>query len=133
MIVGDPLVTFSSEKPFVLWIIFLLAVLVLWAIIVWSWSVSTRYAYIEDNKFFKSCRQGLSIVKSKMHKFLGIGILLLLIHSLFMCIYYCVLGDHGAPTWTVVILTIIAQQIFAFSRIAVRGFGYSLILDQNDR
>jgi len=128
-VVGDPLVTFSSEKPYVIWIIILAIVFILWLIIIWSWSVSSRLHFIDGNSFFTSLKLGFKTVRNKWIKFLSIGMLLIGIHVLLMFVYYWVMGDRGAPSWIIVLFGILVQQIFAFVRVALRGFGYSLLED----
>jgi len=132
-IVGDPLATFSSEKPYVLWIVALIGTFILWSIIVWSWSVSTRIHYIDGNSFFASLKYGFKIVLEEVLKFVAIGLLLVAIHVILMLMYYCIMGDRGAPSWTIVLIGILIQQIFAFARVALRGFGYSLLEDLNSK
>ncbi len=130
-IVGDPLVTFSSEKPFVLWIVALTAIFFLWSIMVWSWSVSCRFHFIDGNSFFTSLKYGFKIVFEKLLKFQSVGLLLIGIHVILILVYYCIMGDRGAPSWLVVLFGILVQQIFAFVRIVIRGFGYTLLEDIN--
>lgn len=130
-IVGDPLVTFSSEKPYVIWIIFMIALFILWLIFVWSWSVSSRFQYIAGNSFFTALKSGFKIVWKQFLKFQSIGLLLIGIHVFLMLVYYFIMGDRGAPNWCIVLFGILVQQIFAFIRVALRGFGYSLVEDLN--
>lgn len=127
MIVGDPLETFSSEKPYVLWILFLLFVFIIWMILVWSWSVTSRYYYIEGSSFGSALKNGFKGVRRNLKKYLGVGFLLLLLNGLLMLLYYLIMGDRGAPSWVVVIFGILVQQIWAFVRIAIRGLGYTFI------
>ena len=130
-IVGDPLATFSSEKPFVLWIVTLIGTFIFWSILVWSWSVSTRFHFIDGNSFFASLKYGFKIVFEKFLILEAVGLLLIGIHVILMLVYYCIMGDRGAPSWVVVLMGILVQQIFAFARIAIRGFGYGLLEDLN--
>ncbi len=128
-IVGDPLVTFSSEKPFVIWIVILIGFFLLWSIIIWCWSVSSRLYYISGNPFFTSLKLGYKSVLSKFLKYEVIGLLLVGIHVFLMFLSYCIMGDRGASSWWIVLLGISMQQIFAFIRIVIRGFGYALVKD----
>lgn len=128
-LVGDPLVTFSSEKPYVIWILILSFVFILWLIIIWSWSIVTRLHFIGGNAFFSSIKLGVQTVKNKWYQFLGIGLLLVGIHVVLMFIYYCIMGDRGAPSWGIVVFGILVQQTFAVIRVTLRGFGYVLVED----
>ena len=130
-IVGDPLVTFSSEKPYVIWIIVLVGTFILWSITIWSWSVSTRFHYINGSPLFTSLKLGFNSVWNSLFKFIGIGLLLVAIHIILMCFYYLIMGDRGAPSWAIVIIGIFVQQIFAFTRVAIRGLGYGMVEDLN--
>ena len=128
-IVGDPLVTFSSEKPYVLWIVFLSILLVFWSITVWAWSVVSRCHYISGSSFFASLKKGLKSLMSNWFKFQAIGLLIVGIHVFLMFSYYWIMGDRGAPSWCVVIFGIIVQQIYHYLRIILRGFGFALVDD----
>lgn len=130
-IVGDPLATFSSEKPFVLWIVFLIGLFILWSIVIWSWSVSSRFHFIDGNSFFTSLKLGLYTVFKKIFKFGAIGLLLVGIHVILIIFYTCIMEDRGASSWVIVLFGILGQQIFAFIRVALRGYGYALIEDLN--
>lgn len=123
-LVGDPLVTFSSEKPFVWWMIGFVALFSLLMIVVWGWSVGSRYAYIEDHGFLKSLRIGVGFVRRNFAKLFAVGYLILAIHILLGIIYYLIMGDRGAPSYLMVIFGIVVQQFFAFFRVFVRGLGY---------
>jgi hypothetical protein len=128
-IVGDPLVTFSSEKPYVIWIVLLIGMFILWSISIWAWSVISRCHYIDGNSFFTSLRLGFQTLRKKWLKFQTIGMLIVGIHVLFMFLYYWILGDKGAPSWGVVLVGIFVQQVFNYLRVLLRGFGYSLVED----
>lgn len=126
-IVGDPLVTFSSEVPYVIWIIVLAGFFILWSIIIWAWSLSSRYHFIDGNSFFTSLKLGIITIWKKLFKFLTIGLLLVGIHVILMYFYYLIMEDRGASSWLIVLFGILVHQIFAFTRVVIRGFGYSLI------
>jgi hypothetical protein len=126
-IVGDPLVTFSSEKPYVIWIVALFIIFILWSITIWSWSVITRCHFIDGNSFLASLKLGIQTFKNHWLKFLAIGILIVGIHVVFMISYYWIMGDRGAPSWLIVIIGILIPQVFNYLRVMLRGFGYSLV------
>jgi len=128
-IVGDPLTTFSSEKPFVLLLIALTAGFSVWLIMVWGFSISTRYNYINGSSFWSSVKSGFTFVKNHLFELLSVGYLLLGVHILIAFIYYLIMGDRGAPSWIIVIFGILVQQLFSFTRIFIRGFGY-IAVDQ---
>lgn len=128
-IVGDPLTTFSSEKPFVFSLIILIAILSICIIAIWGLSISVRYNYIEGSSFWQSIKLGVSFIKNHFFKILSIGYLLIGIHLLLALLYYLIMGDRGAPTWLIVIFVILVQQLFSFARVFIRNFGY-IAIDQ---
>lgn len=130
-VVGDPLATFSSEKPLVFWIIALIGTFILWSIAIWSWSVSSRFQYIAGNPFFTSLKLGFKTVRKKFFKFQSLGLLVIGTHVFLMFLYYFIMGDRGAPNWCIVLFGILIQQVFAFVRVALRGFGYCLVENLN--
>jgi len=130
-IVGDPLITFSSEKPFVFSIIVLLAILSICIITIWGLSISARYNYIQGSSFLQSISLGTSLIKNHFFKILSIGYLLIGIHLLMALVYYLIMGDRGAPSWLFVIFVILVQQLFSFARVYIRSFGY-IAVDQVD-
>ena len=132
-IVGDPLTTFSSEKPFVLLLFALAALFSIWIIIVWSFSITTRYNYLEGSSFWKSIKSGFTYVKNHLFKLLSIGYLLLGLHILLGLLYYLFMGDRGASSWTIVLFGILLQQLFSFTRVFIRGFGYIAVDQVGDR
>jgi len=129
MVVGDPLVTFSSEKPYVIWIAVLVILFVFWSITVWAWSVASRCHFISGNTFFAALKKGFKSLRSDWFKFQAIGLLIVGIHVFFMFSYYWIMGDRGAPSWGIVILGILVQQIYHYLRVILRGFGFALIDD----
>lgn len=124
MFVGDPLTTFSSEKPFVLSILGLIGLFTVWLIIVWGWSIATRLAYVSEGDFYKSISLGLSFVKQNFLKILAVGLLFLGLHVLISFLYYIIMGDRGAPSWIIIIFGILVQQLFSFIRVFLRGMSY---------
>lgn len=128
-IVGDPLATFSSEKPYVIWIIALICVFILWSIVIWSWSVASRLHCISGSSFFQSMIKGLKTLGSNFFKFIAVGLLLVGIHVLLSFIYYWMMGDRGASSWLVVLFAVVIKQSFALIRVALRGFAYNLVDD----
>lgn len=125
-IVGDPRVSMSSEKPYVIWIMVLIAVFVLWSILVWSWSVASRYHYIDGRGFGVSLKKGFKTVRTKILSFVLLGLLIIGVHVALMTIYYYVMGDRGAASWFIVFVGVILQQLFAFIRFFIRGFGFQM-------
>tara|TARA_R110000737_G_C14543227_1_gene479422 strand:+ start:531 stop:1238 length:708 start_codon:yes stop_codon:yes gene_type:complete len=132
-IVGDPLTTFSSEKPFVLSLIALAIGFSIWLVVVWSFSISTRYNYINGASFWKSINSGFTSVRNHLFELLSIGYLLLGAHLLLAFIYYLIMGDRGAPSWLIVIFGILVQQLFSFARVFIRGFGYIAVDQVEDK
>lgn len=128
-IVGDPLTTFSSEKPFVFSLMALAVGFSLWVVLVWGFSISTRYSHINGISFWKSIKTGFTFVKNHLIELLSIGYLLLGIHILLAFLYYMIMGDRGAPSWLIVIFGIVIQQVFSITRVFIRGFGY-IAVDQ---
>ena len=126
-IVGDPLATFSSEKPYVLWLVALAFIWTLWCFVVWAWSVSSRYHYIDGQNFISALKKGMHSIKTQMMEYLFLGGLLLISHVFLMVVYYMLMGDRGAPSWWIVIIGIIIQQSFAIIHITLRGFGYGYV------
>ena len=131
-IVGDPLTTFSSEKPFVLLLIALIAGFSVWLIMVWGFSISTRYNYINGSSFWKSVKSGFTFVKNQLFKLISIGYLLLGVHILLAFLYFLIMGDRGAPSWIIVILGILVQQLFSLARIFIRSIGYVAVEQVED-
>ncbi len=128
-IVGDPLMSFSSEKPFIhslLLIVFIISIIV---ILTWGWSVVARYKYIESGSFWTSIRSGIIFIKRYFIKTLLIGYLLIGLHLSLAYIYFLVVRDSGASSWTIVGIGIIAQQVFSWMRVIIRSIGY-ISLDQ---
>lgn len=127
--VGDPLITFSSEKPFVLWIIGLIVLFIIWTTFIWAWSVMSRCYYIDGNSFVGSLRLGLHTIFQKWFKFQAIGMFIVAVHIIFIVLYYWIMEDRGTPSWTIVWFGIFIQQIFNYLRIILRGFSYFLVED----
>ena len=131
-IVGDPLTTFSSEKPFVYSLIILIAFLSVCIIGIWGLSIIARYNYIEGSSFWKSIKLGFLFLKYHFLKIFAIGYLLIGIHLLLALLYYLIMGDRGAPSWLIVIFGILIQQIFSIARVFIRSFGYITVDQVND-
>ena len=128
-VVGDPLTTFSSEKPFV--ISFFIAVIFYSIIItlIWGWSIATRMFYIDSSSFGTSIRSGFIFIKTHLISVLLIGFLLLGVHLLLAIIYYLIMEDRGAPSWLIVFIGIVIQQVFSFAKVYIRSWGY-IAIDQ---
>ena len=127
--VGDPLTTFSSEKPFVHSLFIVITLLSVLVTLIWGWNISARYKYIDGSPFWASMKSGFSFVKNHFLKILLVGYLLIGIHLLLAFIYYLIMGDRGAPSWLIIILGIIVQQVFSFARVYLRSSSY-ITIDQ---
>ncbi len=124
LLVGDPLVTFSSEKPYVLWVTTLIGVFSVIMIILWGWSISSRLAYLSEGSVFKAIKSGYKTIKLNFIKLFVIGLSIFLLHILFMIGYLFTNADLGAQTWAVVFLGIAMQQVFSLLRVSMRTVGY---------
>ena len=132
-LVGDPLITFSSEKPFVFWVIGLMILFSIWAVFTWSWSISARYAYIETKQFWSSIKSGFTFVKRNFLDLFAVGFLLLGLHLLLGLIYFLLMGDRGTPSWIIVAFGILMQQIFSYIRVFIRGSAYVAVEQLEDK
>jgi len=133
MIIGDPLMTFYSEKPFVWSLIILIILFAHFLILIWAWTVSTKYSQIKEISFGQSIKKGFHFLKSHFFKILVLGYLLIGLHIGLAYLYFFIMGDRGASSWWIVVFGILVQQVFSFSRIVLRSFGYIELneLDKN--
>lgn len=138
--VGDPLVTFDSERPFVWWIIGLMVAFTLIILWVWAWMVCTKYAYLSGHSFFKSLRIGAITIWRQARQIFALGYLLMGLHVLIALISFLILRDRGAASWLVVIIGLLIRQVIVYLRIWIRGGAYSALFHiyneayhQNDR
>ena len=126
-IVGDPLKTFHSEKPFILTVIGLIVFSILLLSIIWLWSVLTRYHKVDGHNLVVAMKQGWTHLKSKFFQLFKIAITLILLHVLLTYIYTLVVDDWGAQTWFCVLGLILIQQVFSIIRVWIRVFGYTFL------
>jgi len=124
---GDPLQTFHSEKTFILTSLVLVVFTVLLIIVVWLWSVLSRFNIIEGKGFIMAMKTAWSVLKSSFAKYYIIGLLVILFHIMITWLYTFVVDDWGAATWFCVIGLVLIQQIFSLVRIWLRAFAYSYI------
>lgn len=124
MITNPPLEVFDTEKTYIWSIIAALSVIVIIAVLIWSWSVITRL-FIADGQVLKSAmRNSLSTVWRHKGKFLGWGLFLVGIHLLLFIIYPYIISDWGAGTWFCVVSLIMIQQVFSLIRLSLRVVAY---------
>ena len=124
---GDPLETFHSEKTLILTIIGLLTLSVLFIVVIWLWSVLSRYQIVDGDAQVISMKSGWRLLKSNFVRYYAVGIGLILLHVLVTWVYTQVVDDWGAETWFCVLGLVVIQQIFSFVRIFFRVLGYSAI------
>ncbi len=123
--IGDPLQTFHSDKTFILTAIALVTLSVLLVIIIWIWSVLTRYEIIEEIGFIESAKSAWKDIRKSFIKYFTVGIFIFLLHILLTWLYTLVVDDWGAASWFCVLGLILIQQIFSVLRIWLRAFAYA--------
>lgn len=124
---GDPLQTFHSDKTFILTTAGVVIFTILLLMIVWMWSVLTRFQLIEGGDFIRSMKNAWFILKSSILKYFVIGVLIFLLHVVFIWLYTLIVDDWGASTWLCVLGLIFIQQLFSIGRIWIRVFAYCTI------
>ena len=122
-IIGDPLKTFSSEKPYVLWIIGLVILCIFVLIFLWIWSILTRIHYIKYGHLRSSIAKGWSDSLAHFKSYYLWGIILCFLHIALMIIYLLTNKDLGASSLIIVIAHIILQQFFSMVRIILNVGG----------
>ena len=125
--VGDPLQTFHSDKTFILTAIAFVILSVLLVIIIWIWSVLTRYEIIEEIGFIESAKSAWKDIRKSFIKYFTVGILIFLLHILLTWLYTLVVDDWGAAKWFCILGLVFIQQLFSLCRIWIRVFAYSWI------
>ncbi|MDC1283879.1 hypothetical protein N8Z19_00570 [Saprospiraceae bacterium] len=129
MFIGDPLETFHSEKILIFTIIGLVILSVLFLIVIWLWSVLSRYHIVDENRSLVSMKAGWRLLISNFARYYLVGCGLILLHVIITWLYTTVVDDWGAETWFSVLALVIMQQLFSLIRIWIRAFGYSAVND----
>jgi len=129
MLIGDPLETFHSEKTFIFTVIGLVILSALFLIVIWLWSVLSRYHIVDKNRLLVSMKAGWRLLISNFARYYIVGCGLILLHVIITWLYTLVVYDWGAETWFSVLALVIMQQLFSLIRIWIRAFGYSAVND----
>ena len=129
ILLGDPLETFHSEKTLILTVMALVILSALLLIVIWLWSVLSRYHIVDGNRLLVSMKAGWVILKSNFARYYIVGVGLILLHVIITWLYTSVVDDWGAETWFSVLGLVIIQQLFSLIRVWIRTFGYSAIND----
>ena len=129
MLIGDPLETFHSEKTFIFTVIGLVILSALFLIVIWLWSVMSRYHIVDKNRLLVSMKAGWRLLISNFARYYIVGCGLILLHVIITWLYTLVVYDWGAKTWFSVLALVIIQQLFSLIRIWIRAFGYSAVND----
>lgn len=128
-IIGDPLETFHSEKPFIQTILVLIIFTILVVSVIWLWSILSRIQIIDGSPLVSGMKEGWSKLKSKFWNYLMVAIALILLHILVMWIYTLIVDDWGAQSLLYLIVLVSIQQVFSLLRVWMRVLGY-FIIDQ---
>tara|TARA_B110000483_G_C18206962_1_gene548385 strand:- start:11317 stop:12147 length:831 start_codon:yes stop_codon:yes gene_type:complete len=129
MLIGDPLETFHSEKTLIFTVIGLVILSTLFLIVIWLWSVLSRYHIVDENRSLVSMKAGWRLLISNFARYYIVGCGLILLHVIITWLYTTVVDDWGAETWFSVLALVIMQQLFSLIRIWIRAFGYSAVND----
>jgi len=129
MLIGDPLETFHSEKTLIFTVIGLVILSALCLIVIWLWSVLSRYHIVDENRLLVSMKAGWRLLISNFARYYIVGCGLILLHVIITWLYTLVVDDWGAETWFTVLALVIMQQLFSLIRIWIRVFGYSAVND----
>ena len=129
MFIGDPLETFHSEKTLIFTVIGLVILSTLFLIVIWLWSVLSRYHIVDENRSLVSMKAGWRLLISNFARYYIVGCGLILLHVIITWLYTSVVDDWGAETWFSVLALVIMQQLFSLIRIWIRAFGYSAVND----
>lgn len=121
---GNPLETFHSDKTFILTVIGLLVLSTILILMIWLWSVLSRYQMINGRSFITAMRSGWLILMRHFLRYFMIGVGLIVLHALVSWFYTWVVDDWGAETWFYLLALILLQQLFSIARIYLRVFGY---------
>ena len=129
MLIGGPLETFHSEKTLIFTVIGLVILSALCLIVIWLWSVLSRYHIVDENRLLVSMKAGWRLLISNFARYYIVGCGLILLHVIITWLYTLVVDDWGAETWFTVLALVIMQQLFSLIRIWIRVFGYSAVND----
>lgn len=129
MLIGDPLETFHSEKTLIFTVIGLVILSALCLIVIWLWSVLSRYHIVDENRLLVSMKSGWRLLISNFARYYIVVCGLILLHVIITWLYTLVVDDWGAETWFTVLALVIMQQLFSLIRIWIRVFGYSAVND----
>mgnify|MGYP001567856632 FL=1 len=129
MLIGDPLETFHSEKTLIFTVIGLVILSALFLIVIWLWSLLSRYHIVDENRLLVSMKSGWRLLISNFARYYIVGCGLILLHVIITWLYTSVVDDWGAETWFSVLALVIMQQLFSLIRIWIRVFGYSAVND----
>ena len=124
-LIGDPLETFHSEKPFILTVLGLIVFSTLLISVIWLWSILSRYQKMEGNTLYFSMKQGWRILKSRLFHYLSIALLFLGLQVFLTWMYTFIVDDWGASAWFYIISLLLIQQCFSFMRIYIRAAAYT--------
>lgn len=124
---GNPLETFHSEKTLMLTILGLVMLNVLLIVVIWLWSVLSRYQIIDGNRIVVSMKNGWRDLKNNFWHYYLIGLALLILHVLVTWLYTLIVNDWGAGTWFCVLGLVFIQQIFSIIRIWIRSLGFTAV------
>ncbi len=129
-LLGNPLETFHSEKTLILTIVGLIILSVLLIIVVWLWSVISRYQIADGSGWVISMKNGWRILKSNFLKYYMLGIILILLHAFLTWVYTLAVDDWGAETWFCILGLVLIQQLFSIVRVWIRAVGYAAVDDK---
>lgn len=124
---GNPLETFHSEKSFILTVISLLILSALLIIVIWLWSILSRYYLIDESRLIEAMKKAWKGLRLNFLRYYLVGICLLISHVLITWLYTLVVDDWGAEIWYSILGLIVIQQVFSIIRIWVRVFGFAAI------
>lgn len=129
MWLGNPLEAFRTEKILILTLVGLIVLSILLIIIIWLWSVLTRYQLADGADFVPAMKAGWRELRANFKQYFLTGIGLILLHVIITWFYTLLVDDWGAETWFCVIGLISIQQIFSIVRVWLRAFAYTTIND----
>lgn len=125
--IGDPLQSFHSDKTFILTTLGLVVFNVLLIIVIWIWSVLTRYSVIDGNGFVMAMKTAWQQLKSRFATYFSMGLIVVFFHIVLTWLYTFIVDDWGAATWFCVLGLIFIQQLFSGIRIWLRVLAYTLL------
>jgi len=126
-LIGDPLETFHSEKPFIQTVVALIIFSVMLVSVIWLWSVLTRYQKIEGKKLVQSMKDGWTQLRLRFFRYFLIAMLFIFIQVIVTWLYTYVVDDWGAESWLCVFSLLFIQQLFSVIRVFIRTSAYSAL------